>query len=57
MYNVKNFSNKRGDELQHDIKKWVEGMSSIDIDAMSIWYDSKNHIHLATIVYTSYIHQ
>lgn len=56
-YRVENFSSKRGPDLQKDIKEWIEGMSSIEIESISIWFDSVRNLHFATIIYTSYIYQ
>lgn len=57
MYNVKNFKTKNGEELQNNIKAWVEKTSNIDIENMSIWHDAANKVHFGTIIYIDRIHQ
>lgn len=56
-YKVKNIVNKDSLNLQKEIKSWIEGMSSINIQSISIWHDHMRNVHLATIVYESFIHQ
>lgn len=56
-YKVKNIRNKDSIRLQEEVKSWIESMSSITIQNVSIWHDHVRNIHLATIVYESFIHQ
>lgn len=56
-YKVQNFSNAKSEELQKDIKQWIEGMSSINIETINVWFDPVCNVHLATIVYECYLHQ
>ena len=57
MYNVENFKTKDGEELQKNIKTWVEKTSNIDIEGVSIWQDPTSKAHFGTIIYINRIHQ
>ena len=51
MYKVKNIIESNGEDLQREVKEWIESRDHISIISVNMWCNGESNKHYATIIY------